>query len=61
MHTNINEKALGACDSKRLMTDTNSADYRNHGPVNHAHDGNAVAHLIAMFTNFHESSEQHPR
>ena len=43
------EKAPGACDSKRLTTDTNSEDYASHGPVNHAQGGNTVAHLTAAF------------
>ena len=47
MTTNTPQKAPGACDSKGLHTDTNSADFRSHGAIDQAHDGKAIAHQIA--------------
>ena len=46
-HANTQRKAPGACDSKGLHTNTNSADFRSQGARNQAHDSNAIAHQIA--------------
>ena len=46
-HTNTNEKAPGACDSKGLTTDTNGANFRTDGAIQQAHDGKAIATQIA--------------
>jgi hypothetical protein len=47
MTTNTQQKAPGACDSKGLHTDHNSADFRSHGQIQQAHDGKANANQIA--------------
>ena len=47
MTTNTQQKAPGACDSKGLHTDHNSADFRSHGQIQHAHDSKAIATQIA--------------
>ena len=41
--TNTMQKAPGACDSKGLRTNTNSADSRSHGPIQQAPDGKATS------------------
>ena len=46
IHTNTEQKAPRACDSRGLHIKTNSADFRSHGATNQAHDGNAIAHQI---------------
>jgi hypothetical protein len=46
-HTNTQQKAPRACDSKGLHTDTNSADSRCHGTIQQAHDTKAIANQIA--------------
>lgn len=45
--TNTMQKAQGACDSKGLRTNTNSADSRSHGPIQQAPDGKAIATPLA--------------
>jgi hypothetical protein len=48
-HTNTQQKAPRACDSKGLHTDTNNWDFRSHGGVNQAPDGNTItANLKAV-------------
>jgi len=47
MTTNTQQKAPGACDSKGLHTDHNSADFRSHGQIQQAHDSKAIATQIA--------------
>jgi len=48
MTTNTTKKAAGASNTNGLHTDTNSANFRSHGPINQAHDGKATATLIAQ-------------
>jgi len=45
--TNTMQKAQGACDSKGLRTNTNSADSRSQGPIQQAPDGKAIATQFA--------------
>ena len=47
MTHNTQQKAPGACDSKGLHTDHNSADFRSHGLIQQAHGGKAIATQIA--------------
>ncbi len=42
-HNNTKQKAQGACDSKGLHTNTNSADSLSHGPIQQAPDGKATS------------------
>lgn len=46
-HTNTQQKAPRACDSKGLHTDTNNADSRSHDAINQAPDTKAIATQIA--------------
>lgn len=39
--TNTIRKAPGAINTKGLNTYTNSADFRSHGTIQQAHEGNA--------------------
>jgi hypothetical protein len=47
IHTNTQQKAPRACDSKGLHTNTNSADSRSHGAIQQAHDTKAIATQLA--------------
>jgi len=49
-HTNTNGKAPGACDSKGLTTNTNSANFRTEGVSQQGHDGKFIATQIARLT-----------
>ena len=49
-HTNTTEKDAGATNANALHTDTNSADFRSHGPIQQALDGNKTTWLTAAFT-----------
>jgi hypothetical protein len=42
MTHNTQQKAPGACDSKGLHTDHNSADFRSHGLIQQAHGGKTL-------------------
>ncbi len=42
MTNNTQQKAPGACGSKGLHTDHNSADSRSHGPIQQALDGKTI-------------------
>jgi hypothetical protein len=46
-HTNTQQKAPGACDSKGLHTDTNTSNFASHGPIDQAPDPKARATQIA--------------
>ncbi len=46
-HTNTQQKAPGACDSKGLHTDTNTSNSDSHGPLDQAPDRKAMATQIA--------------
>ncbi len=51
MHTNTMQKSQGACDSKGLHTDTNTADFRSHGPLLQAQDGKTtITRLMTAYT-----------
>lgn len=39
-HTNANRKAPSAINTWGLNTHTNSANFRSHGPIQQAHEGN---------------------
>lgn len=45
--TNTMQKVQGACDSKGLRTNTNSADSRSHGLIQQVPDGKAIATQVA--------------
>ena len=47
MHTNTQQKAPGACDSKGLHTYTNTPNFASHGPIDQAPDPKARATQIA--------------
>jgi hypothetical protein len=42
MNTNTQQKAPGACDSEGLHTNTNSVDFRSHGPIQQSRDGKEI-------------------
>ncbi len=46
-HTNTTQKAAGASNTNGLHTDTTGANFRTDGPIQQAHDGNAIATQIA--------------
>jgi hypothetical protein len=48
MTHNTQQKAPGACDSKGLHTDHNNADFRSHGPIQQAHDGNKITSTLTL-------------
>jgi hypothetical protein len=47
MHTDTQQKAPGACDSKGLHTDTNASYFASHRAIQKATDGKAIATQIA--------------
>ena len=47
MNTNNTKKAVRATNSNGLPTDTNSLNFRTDGPIQQAHDGNAIACQLA--------------
>jgi hypothetical protein len=49
-HTNTTKKDAGATNANALHTGTNSADFRSHGPIQQALDGNKTTWLTAAFT-----------
>ena len=48
-HTAI-KNGQGAPSTLTPMTDTNNADFASHGPIQQAHDGQAVADQVARLT-----------
>lgn len=47
MHTNTMQKAAGGANSNGQHTDTNGANSRTDGPIQQAHDANAIANQVA--------------
>lgn len=50
-YTYTNEKGPGATNSKALHTEVNNADFRSHGAIQQAHDGEEFfARLKALYS-----------
>ncbi len=46
-HTNTMQKAAGATNSNGQHTNTKGANFRTDGPIQQAHDGNAITNQLA--------------
>ena len=49
-HTTTMQKAAGATNSNGQHTQTNGSNFRTDGPIQQAHDGNAIANQVAHLT-----------